>query len=128
MGNESSSVLLRVAVELLDRGARLKQYLEEIGPGESDEYSQIVETIRTALVKVEELALRTVETLDQTPTLLAPGIPFLYSRLHNLSRWFINIHEVLAYLPRLHATPESISTIQAPFGQHYQALRPSVIL
>ena len=125
-------VLVRVAVELSTRCAAIRRYLDQIGPGEGLEYQPIGETIRKALDGIEAPLF---PTLDAVSTSLKAakightvGLEVLGSYLAKLSRWFKTIHELLVYLPRRQATPETISVLEASFGSLYSQHKPSIIL
>jgi len=132
-GNKSLSILLRVASELFYRCDRIKNYISQIGPGEPGEYSQLKNTILTALVGVESNVIKLLQFIGELPEkerkfLNNKTIEQLDSELYTLSNWFSNIHELLVFLPRLPVIPETFHTLKIPFGIEYEKQKPSVIL
>jgi len=132
-GNNSLSILLRVASELFYRCDRIKNYISQIGPKEPGEYAQLNNTILTALVGVESNVIKLLQLIGELPEKerKIPNnkiIEQLDSELYTLSNWFSNIHELLVFLPRLPVMRETFHTLKVPFGIEYEKQKPSVIL
>ncbi len=132
MSGKPLEVLLRVGLELLNRSAATRRYLEKIGPGDTGEHRQLIQTIRIALDGVEQLLPQTIDSVIKFLPKGEPdrelGFEVLASYLTKFAHWFKTIHELLVYLPRQPITPETVSALAASFGEVYKAYQPSIIL
>ena len=126
MAYDSLSVLLRVAAELVDRAARVKRYLEAIGPGETREYEQLSGTIGGALGRIEALLYPTLAAVASSRD--PASLQVLLDYLKTFSRWFVTIHELLAYLPRQSVSAETVLILQDGFQATYATQSPSILL
>jgi hypothetical protein len=120
-------ILYRVAAELLDRTDRVRRYLDAVGPGETDEYRQLGDSIRRALDQLEERLPSTVATVlaATDPSDATKG---LLGYLDMLSRSFITIHELLVYLPRQPVTSQTVEVLRTAFQRHHETYKPATLL
>jgi dCTP deaminase len=120
-------VLGRILFELLNRSRRLRNYLKEIGPGESNEFAQLSRTISSALDQFEATAIAAVKQ-TRLDTIDAADQKLLLGALEVFSRAFSTIHEYLTYFPPLPIRPETIQALTSTFGGEFRRHEPSVLL
>lgn len=120
--------MLRCGIELCARSARVRAFLDEVGPGESGEYAQLIRTIRSALDEVQQLFPSTVQNTVLSSPDGETEARALADYLERFSRWFVTIHELLVYLPAHPVLPETVTTLQATFGDAlFKQHSPSIL-
>lgn len=126
---ESLYPLQRATVELAYRISCIRRYLLDIEDGAVGEYAPLIDTILSALDRIDKQRFSTLRDVQALRQRQKPGdiLPtkITASFLKKYSKWFITIHELLAYLPRPHILPEADITICDAFPDQN---RPSIIL
>jgi hypothetical protein len=125
--NVAQRVFGRILFELLNRSRRIRQYLLEVGPGESNEFAQLSRTIITALDQFESTAISAVKQ-TRLDTIDVPDQKVLLGALDVFSRAFSTIHEYLTYFPPLPIRSETIQALRAVFGKEFSRHEPSILL
>lgn len=127
-------ILLRISAELFYRSDRIKMYMKSIGPGQTNENKQIVESIQKILEDFEQVAKESISfvkssVLNGDKHIYEQAIQQLYEDLGVFSKTFIGIHESLVYLPRRSVPIEAMYTIRQSFGSTFvKDYDPSIIL
>jgi len=124
-------VPVRVAADLFDRSSRLKDYLDRIGSGDSNDIVRLIAAIRRALESMEGATIKSLGEPWQAFTDdvdKRAAIDALWSTLGKFSREFATIHETLVLLPGEHTTPELGFTLQRCFADLYTDYAPSTVL
>ncbi len=117
----------RIFFELLYRSEKIRRYLEQIGPGESNEFVQLSRTINSALNQFQATAAAAVRQ-TRSDTIDAADHKILLDALEVFSRAFSTIHQYFAYFPPLPIRPETIHTLKSTFGAEFRRHEPSVLL
>jgi len=123
-------VAVRVGAELFYRSAQVKKYLDRLGPGESNQHRLLVKSFQLALEDVETASISSFEALaDITPEDPSwnQAIETLHDNLRIFSRSFIDIHELLALLPRESIRPEVLFALEGCFPEFFEHQPPVVL-
>ena len=127
-------VLIRVAAEIAYRVHCTKSYFSDVVQEEPlEEYKPLIKTISRALETIDDRLFSTMSDIkdlvssSKDETRLC-ALNVLFTFLNTYSRWFVNIHELLVYLPRLNVRNESIITISSTFNDFFKDRSPSIIL
>lgn len=123
----SFRVLLRIAAELIQRSARVKRYLEQVGQGDTGEYRHLSQTITTALDGIASLLPKEV-TAAHSAVDASDGEQVFLAYRRRFSEYFTKIHELLVYLPRQPVAPETVSVLETAFGPAFRQHAPSILL
>ncbi len=120
-------VICRIFFELLNRCQRLSNYLDAVGPGDTNEFVQLSRTIKNVLAEItatglsaaKQASLAVTDESDEKTLLEAVGA---------VSSAFSVIHEFLGYFQSLPIRPETVLALQAAFGAEFNKHKPSVLL
>lgn len=122
-------MLARVYVELLNRSLRLKNYVRDVGPGESNEYVDLAPTVTGVLDEFTRVAAEALEQSRRVrPKLSDEERKLIFRVFAAYSRAFTTAHQFLAYLPTLGIRPETLRVLEGTFGSLFKKYRPSVLL
>jgi hypothetical protein len=125
------NVAVRIAAELFYHSYRVREYLQRIPPGASNEHRRLIEALLRVLERSEHdattgfAALRDIPPVDESRQ---QAIEHLEIALRRLSNCFITIHELLAYLPRESINPEVVFALESCFPDFFAQAKPSVVL
>lgn len=130
------STLLRAATELFARSYRIKKYLTDVSPSELGEHEQLIKTVRTAIAGIEGTVVRTLEAITASRSgtgsdfgaIPPESLKVLHENLARFSKWFLNIHELLVYLPQQAVSPETTEILDDGFRDAYKEQKPTVLL
>ena len=125
-------VPLRTAAELSYRAANTKRYLDQVISGEAGDHLRVREIrdlVALAIQAIQEHLPKTVgQALSSYSKNPDESIQVFLDNLRLFSHWFLQIHELLVYLPRRPAPTQTVALLSSSFGKEFQRHKPSIIL